>query len=362
MSTRSNGHNGRAKCHRKPKAIDVFAGCGGTTQGLRDAGFSVVGGIECDPLAVSTFRHNHKRIKIWDADIRDLEPADILADLKIKKGELALMAGCPPCQAFSSLRRLNGRRRVRDKESKDLVFDYLRFVEGLSPKVVLVENVPRLIDDYRFVEVRKRLRKLGYEGNPELFNASDYGVPQRRRRMVFIASRVGAIEYANPINPSERRTVRQTIENLPLAGTSGDELHDFPETRSEKVAALIAMIPRDGGSRTQLARKHQLACHHKCDGFKDVYGRMRWDDVAPTITGGCINPSKGRFLHPTEDRSITLREAALLQSFPADYYISLDRGKFAAAQLIGNAFPPAFVTAHARQIIDRLRLHEDKNP
>lgn len=357
MISRRNGKNGSVKCRRKPKAIDIFSGCGGTTQGLRDAGFSVVGGIECDPLAVLTFRGNHKRIRVWDQDIRKLDPAGILEDLKLEKGDLDLMAGCPPCQAFSALRRLNGRRRVRDKDSKDLVFDYLRFVEALFPKVVLVENVPRLIEDYRFGEVRSRLRRLGYEGEPCVFDAADFGVPQRRRRMVFIASRIGRIEYAKPIGKDKRKTVRETIESLPISGESGDPLHDFPEARSPKVAALIAMIPKDGGSRTQLGSRHQLECHRRCDGFKDVYGRMAWDDVAPTITGGCVNPSKGRFLHPRDDRSITLREAALLQSFPSNYHFSLERGKFAAALMIGNAFPPAFVKAHAKQVLETLRRH-----
>lgn len=173
--------------------------------------------------------------------------------------------------------------------------------------------------------------------------------------MIFIASRIGRIEYAEPVGEDDRKTVREAIECLSSPGESGDALHDCPETRSEKVAALIAMIPKDGGSRTQLGRKYQLKCHRKCDGFKDVYGRMAWDDIAPTITGGCVNPSKGRFLHPDEDRSITLREAALLQGFPPDYHFSLERGKFAAALMIGNAFPPAFVKAHSQQICEVLR-------
>lgn len=344
---------------RKPTAIDVFCGCGGTTQGLRDAGFSVVGGIECDHLAASTFRENHKRIRLWDNDIRDVTAKGVLKDLGMRRGQLDLIAACPPCQSFSAIRRLNGRRRIRDKATKDLVFDYLRLVEGMFPKTVMVENVPRLIDDYRFAEVRKRLRALGYEGRPYIFDAADFGVPQRRRRMVYIASRVGLVHYAQPLATSKRQTVRQAIATLPLPGESGDALHDFPERRSEKVAALISMIPKDGGSRTQLGTEYQLECHRRCDGFKDIYGRMAWDDVAPTITGGCINPSKGRFLHPDQDRCITLREAAMLQSFPHKYSFSLERGKFAAALLIGNAFPPAFVKAHALQI--RRRIHALRN-
>jgi DNA (cytosine-5)-methyltransferase 1 len=140
--------------------------------------------------------------------------------------------------------------------------------------------------------------------------------------------------------------VRQAIGALPPPGDSGDELHDLPEKRSEKVAQIIRAIPTNGGSRSALGSQ-QLECHKRIDGFKDVYGRMRWDDVAPTITGGCVNPSKGRFLHPDQNRTITLREALLLQGFPADYQISLARGKFAAAELIGNAIPPPMVASYA---------------
>ena len=247
------------------------------------------------------------------------------------------------------MRRLNGSRRVRDKASKDLVFDYLKFVEAMRPKVVLIENVPRLINDYRFNQVRRRLRALGYVGQPEIFNAADFGVPQRRRRMIFIASRVGEIEYAEP-SSAPRKTVRATIGSLPQAGKSGDPLHDLPEIRSPKVSRLIKKIPKNGGSRLALGKNSQLKCHKKCNGFKDVYGRMAWNTVSPTITSGCVNPSKGRFLHPEQHRSITLREAALLQSFPPRYSFSLIRGKFAVALMIGNAFPPIFVRPHAEQV------------
>jgi len=341
--------------NRKPKAIDMFCGCGGTTQGLRDAGFSVIGGVEKDALAVTTYRKNHRGTKVWDIDICNLEPKDLLQHHGLSRGELDLLTGCPPCQAFSSMRRLNGKRRVHDRSSKDLVLEYLRFVEGLNPKVVMIENVPRLIDDYRFNQVRKELRRLGFDGQPAIFNAADFGVPQRRKRMIYIASRVGKIEYAAPADKVNWATVRNTIGKMKSAGNSGDKLHDFPENRSPRIVELISKIPKDGGSRSALGKKKQLKCHRDCTGFKDVYGRMAWDKVAPTITGGCVNPSKGRFLHPDQDRAITLREAALLQSFPADYFFSLDNGKFAAALMIGNAFPPLFVKHHAIGIRKRLQ-------
>lgn len=342
---------------RKPKAIDMFCGCGGTTQGLKDAGFSVIAGVELDPLSIATYRANHKRTKVWDSDICDLTPQALLKHHGLCKGHLDLLTGCPPCQAFSSMRRLNGRRRIHDRESKDLVFEYLRFVEGLKPKVVMIENVPRLIDDYRFNQVRRRLWDLGYIGQPAIYDAADAGVPQRRRRMVYIASRVGEIEHPEPV--TYRQTVRDAIGNLRRPGRSGDPLHDLTESRSSRITDLIARIPKDGGSRSALGKRNQLKCHRSCDGFKDVYGRMAWDTVSPTITGGCVNPSKGRFLHPDQNRAITLREAALLQSFPPDYFVSLDRGKFAAALLIGNAFPPQFVRHHA--ILIRKRLQNGTN-
>lgn len=338
----------------KPTAIDLFCGCGGTTQGLKDAGFRVIAGVEVDSLAVETFRKNHPNVKVWNCYIQDLSAKALMKKLGLKPGELDLLAGCPPCQAFSSMRRLNGNRRVFDRQSKDLIFEYLRFVRSLRPKVIMIENVPRLRDDYRFNDIRKSLRGLGYIGDPEIFNAADHGVPQRRRRMVFIASRVGEIEYAEALEQGRRLTVRDTIATMPRPGRSGDPLHDLPENRSKKVRRLIAKIPKNGGSRISLGREHQLECHKSCDGFKDVYGRMAWDEVAPTITGGCFNPSKGRFLHPSQNRTITLREAALLQSFPQNYFFSLERGKSGAAQMIGNAFPPRFVESHALQIREHL--------
>lgn len=149
-------------------------------------------------------------------------------------------------------------------------------------------------------------------------------------------------------------TVRDTIGALAKAGRSGDPLHDCPETRGPRVLNLLVRVPKDGGSRSDLGSENQLACHQRCDGFKDVYGRMSWDDVAPTITSGCVNPSKGRFVHPDQNRSITLREAAMLQGFPRSYKFSLRRGKFAAAEMIGNALPPEFVKRHALQIRARV--------
>jgi DNA (cytosine-5)-methyltransferase 1 len=181
-----------------------------------------------------------------------------------------------------------------------------------------------------------------------VFDAAAYGVPQRRRRLVVVAGRCRSIPP--PPSTETRCTVRDAISRLQPSGASGDPLHDLPENRSQSVVNLIRTIPKDGGGRGALAKEQQLRCHRKTTGFKDVYGRMAWDRPAPTITGGCHNPSKGRFLHPEHDRAITLREAALLQSFPPGYQFSLRRGKLAAAAMIGNALPPRFVAAQATAI------------
>lgn len=148
-------------------------------------------------------------------------------------------------------------------------------------------------------------------------------------------------------------TVRSAIGKLGTSAMSTDPVHNHGERRSDVVRARIGGIPVNGGSRVSLAS--QLACHERTRGFHDIYGRMAWDAVAPTITSGCINPSKGRFLHPVEDRAITLREAALLQTFPLSYQFSMRKGKYAAAVLIGNALPPELVRRQAMALGDLLR-------
>jgi DNA (cytosine-5)-methyltransferase 1 len=169
--------------------------------------------------------------------------------------------------------------------------------------------------------------------------------------LILVAAKKARIEFAK-LAPS-KRTVKDAFSKLGKKSKT-DPLHKSHENRSKKVKDLIALIPRDGGSRLDLGRSHQLRCHKRCDGFKDVYGRMAWNDVSPTITGGCFNPSKGRFLHPTKNRAITLREAALLQSFPSHYFFSLARGKCNTAQMIGNALPPEFIKRHAKKIYSHL--------
>jgi DNA (cytosine-5)-methyltransferase 1 len=328
-------------------AIDLFSGCGGLTQGLKDAEFSVLAAVEIAPIPAETYKANHPEVKLFRSDIRTLTIDTLFEALVLSPGELDLLAGCPPCQGFSRIRNNNRSDRMDDPRNR-LIDEVLRLISGLLPKVVMLENVPDLARYTRYLKFKRALRRLGYVISEAVLDVANFGVPQRRKRLVFLASRLGSILH--PMPTDLRTTVRDAIGNLPPTHLSNDPLHNYAETRTERIRTLISAIPKDGGSRNSLSPRFTLRCHNKSDGFRDVYGRMRWDDVAPTITGGCVNPSKGRFLHPAEDRAITLREAALLQSFPSTYIFSLSRGKYVAAEMVGNALPPAFSKLQAEAI------------
>ncbi len=337
------------------KAIDLFCGAGGLTCGLIQAGFNVLAGIELEKIAAKTYKENYPDHLLLEKDIRKVNPNEVMASLKLDVGELDLLAGCPPCQGFSSHRTRNKSTSVDDFRN-DLIFDLMRFVRVFQPKVLMIENVPSLSKDKRIEAVILEIKEMGYiigRKTLQVKNTAAYGVPQRRKRMILIASKHGEIEEPDIIN--EPSTVRHAIYNFLPPGHGSDPLHDYMPDRTEKVQSIIKNIPKDGGSRSDLAKEFWLPCHiKKPDGYKDVYGRMAWDKVSPTITGGCTNPSKGRFLHPDQDRAITLREAAALQTFPYDYKFSLERGRDFAALMIGNALPPVFIRAHAAKIKEHL--------
>ena len=339
----------RVACpERRLTAIDLFSGCGGLTLGLRSAGFRVVGAVEIDPIAARVYEANH-HLKVRVNDIRDVAPSSLYQAQDFGRRRLDLLAGCPPCQGFSRMRTLNGASSIDDPRN-DLLCEFLRFAKVLRPHSIMMENVPGMATDPRFYRFCESLDRFGYVGQYRVMNAADYGVPQRRNRLIFLAGHRVRIPFGQasprPI------TVRDAIYGVPRAGDSGDYAHDIPERRTPRVMSMIRQIPKDGGSRRNLPAGLQLACHDRCGGFRDVYGRLAWSAVAPTITGGCFNPSKGRFLHPEEDRAITIREAALLQGFPIDYDFLGELGKEALARMVGNALPPPFVEAHSRSIHD----------
>jgi len=340
-------------------AIDLFCGCGGMTTGLRQAGFTVLAALDNDPLAVETYRMNHAGVYVVENDIRKVNPMIVAREAGVRRHALDLLAGCPPCQGFSSLRTHNGAHVVNDPRN-ELLFEFLRFVEALMPKAIMFENVPGLMNNPIFSEFCARLATIGYlSSEPQVLDAAEYGVPQRRRRLFMAAGLGFTIDLCSPLR--ECRSVRDTIGGLPIPGMSDDPLQDAPEHHSEEVLRRIRAIPKDGGSRLDLGRDQQLPCHQQCNGFKDIYGRLRWDGVAPTITSGCTNPSKGRFLHPEQDRALTVREAALLQSFPSTYEFSMRAGKAGASRMIGNAVPPEFARRQALQLRVALERQASKS-
>jgi len=332
-------------------AIDLFAGAGGLSTGLRVAGFDVRGAVELDPTSAATYRANHPSTHVVVRDIRSITGPWLLREVGLERGELDLLTGCPPCQGFSSLRTRRRATRSGDPRN-DLVQEVLRLIRSIRPRAVVLENVPGLAQNPRFSLLRSGLTRSGYSHDFTVVDATRYGVPQRRKRLVLLAlrgQRPVPVDWAAPTG-IVFRTVRDTIAQLPPAGGSGDPLHDAPERRSRNVLARIQATPKDGGSRRDVPEEFALDCHLASDGYSDVYGRMAWDSPSPTITSGCHNPSKGRFLHPQEDRAITLREAALLQTFPPSYQFDLSRGKEHVARQIGNAFPPRLIEPIATRL------------
>lgn len=339
------------KVTKRWTATDLFSGCGGLTDGLKSAGLKVVSAVELEPLAAETYKLNHPDTNLVPRDITKVEADELRPE---GGGKIHVVAGCPPCQGFSRVRRHNRPDAAADPRN-DLIGQFQKMVEGLEPDVVFLENVPGIENDSRFVKFVDWLKAEEYDVNWEKMELSEYGVPQRRWRVVVLAGKGFRIEM--PTKRKKPKTVRDAIEDLPLPADSHKPLHNQVTEYADHVMKRIKAVPKDGGSRSDWPDELKLECHETCDGFKDVYGRMAWDEPAPTITGGCINASKGRFLHPEQDRAITLFEAALLQSFRRSYKFSLSRGRYPAAEMIGNALPPAFAERVGERIIEALEKH-----
>lgn len=334
-------------------AIDLFSGCGGLTEGMHQAGLKTRVAIELVPEAVKAYKMNHPETTVIERDIRKVGAAEILRELEGRP--LHLLAGCPPCQGFSSIRRLNKAESVED-DRNNLVLEFLRMVTELNPFTIMMENVPGLKDYSVFKDVVEELKALNYNPKIHVVNVKDYGVPQNRKRLIMVGSILGDIDIAKPIN--QKVTVREIIGGLEKPEESSDYLHKSFTQHTPEVLERIKLTPHNGGSRKDLPEKYRLRCHSRTNiGFNDVYGRLRWDDYSTTITGGCMNPSKGRFLHPEQDRALTPREAAMLQSFPRDYKFPVDIPKSALALLIGNALPPKFSYIQSSNIVMHLEKY-----
>lgn len=298
----------------------------------------MVAAVENDRDAAATWRANHPGT-MFEEDIRSVEVARLAAC--IPEGQrLTLLKACPPCQGFSSLRGSE-----IDEDRNDLVLDTLRLVDALGPMAVLVENVPGLRNDGRFADLLAGLQQRGYGTQHYLVNASELGVPQRRRRLVVIAVD-GDVAAAPPESFDElipvdirRPTLNagEALVQLARDLTPGDSWHRWRQSK-QAVKDRISAVPI-GGSRLDLPEEHRLACHSKLTKSSALasYGRVKADAPAPTMTTRCTTPACGSFIHPTEHRGLSIREAATFQTFPATYAWS--GGYDSVERQIGNAVP-----------------------
>ena len=274
---------------KKPRAVDLFAGCGGLTAGLKRAGFEIVSAVEVDERTASTYLSNHPEVKLLQRDILSVTAEELLPK---DRGSIDLVVGCPPCQGFSRVRRRN-RPEASPDDRNDLVHEFGRLVEGLAPAAVFMENVPGIERDARFHDFLGRLEQMGYKVAWEILELSDYGIPQRRKRVVVLAGKGFSIPMPRPCR--KKRTVREAIGGLPPPRKSRNPLHRQVTQHDALMLERISAVPKNGGSRCSWPEQLRLACHDRFTGFQDVYGRMAWDEPAPTITGGCINEGCGWF-------------------------------------------------------------------
>lgn len=321
-------------------AVDLFAGAGGATQGLADAGFDVLASVESDPVAAESYRVNHPGVQLVEEDIRSVDPEELRVGLGVKRGALTLLKACPPCQAYSSI----GKGDPADPRN-DLVAEVWRFARAFSPRIVMLENVTGLARDERLPRLVRQLRAVGYSAKTYVLDATAFGVPQRRRRLIVVAVRDGVRELPASLvevlpewfGEGAMKTAGEALSLAARVDPDQDRLHR-PRVPSPAVAQRLAALPI-GGSRFDLSDEHRLDCHSRLD-RRDAtasYGRIRADAPAPTMTTRCTTPACGQFVHPTEPRALTLREAATIQTFPLTYTFRGGVGQ--VERQIGNAVP-----------------------
>lgn len=335
--------------------IDVFCGAGGLTYGLQKAGVSIVAGIDSDPRCEFPFTANNGA-RFIHADVRELGAADLTK--LYPSGATRLLAGCAPCRPFSPFRRGAGADNASHNEW-GLLGEFGRLVEELRPELVTMENVPDLASKRPFRNFVRLLHGLGYNVDSRSVYCPRLGIPQHRRRLVLVASLLGPIRVPDgSLPPGEYRTVRDAIASLPrlVAGATDprDRLHRARSVDDTNLRRLRASRP--GGSWHDWPKKLRAPCHQKKTGasYQSVYARMAWDEPAPTITTQAYNFGTGRFGHPEQDRSITLREAALLQTFPRRYRFVKPRERVFLARvgrLIGNAVPPRLAFFVGKELV-----------
>ncbi len=360
----------------KIKAIDLFSGCGGVSIGLTQAGFDVVCAVEIDGDAVKAYKGYHllKSVNVLQQDICEISGKDILFAGNINETELYLLAGCPPCQKFSMQNRIRNSDESKIDDVKKLLMEYKRIIQEIYPPFVLMENVPGIKSSFKGKILKEFISVLENEGGlsnqsyfvkADVVNAADYGVPQLRKRFVLHAVRKDIytqmqkdglnISLPQPTHSKEGKngtekwiTVKEAFEGLPKI-KAGERYNDgkiknhYCANLSDTNLKRMKIIRKKGGTRTALPPELVLKCHKTYSGHADVYGIMNPDMPAPTMTGGCLSYSKGRFGHPFENRAISVREAARIQTFPDDYIFGESLTK--AALEIGNAVPIKLVKA-----------------
>lgn len=327
------------------RVIDLFCGIGGLTHGLLKEGLDVVAGIDNDSACRFGYEYNNRSVFL-DRDIADVSARDINKLFGSKKHSIRVLAGCAPCQPFSKLNL----KQVTKKQLEPLG-KFSQLIDETKPDIVSMENVAGLADVKKypiFQNFIDTLEKNQYKYKYEVVDVSEYGVPQRRRRLVLLASRFGEIELIKRTHKNKKVTVRDVIKDLePIKDgeiSSKDPLH-----RARKLSSLnlrrIKATPHNGGNSDSWSDDLILDCHKKESGktySSTVYGRMRWDEPSPTMTTQCTGLGNGRYGHPEQDRAITLREAALFQTFPKDYqFVPPDTQVTTrhVARFIGNAVP-----------------------
>ncbi|MGI6659045.1 MAG: DNA cytosine methyltransferase [Dethiobacteraceae bacterium] len=368
----------------KPQAADLFAGAGGITQALKNAGFGITMAVEINPVFAQSYRLNHCRAELGEKDYlieKDIRKISYQQLEQFRNtlpgGELDLLAGCPPCQGFSKQMKYK-RGSITDKRNY-LTFSIMKFVKVLKPKYIFLENVPGFADSIIWQKIKKLLH-TGPRGYPkykiryEIVDAASLGVPQRRRRFVLVCKRLDLCKNSNlediteipfpqfrdkPVTLGEYFAKFDLPQPLPLDKAPTDELHKH--SRLGEINLLRLKHTPEGKGREswpehdpETGKRLWLKCHDNSKiGYADVYGRMSFNSVAPTLTGGCLNISKGRFAHPVENRPITAREAALIQTFPIDYKFVGTWGEIGLQ--IGNAVPVKMGEAFFAAIMDDIR-------
>lgn len=343
------------------EAIDLFCGAGGLTYGLAKAGVDVKLGIDLDPSCKYPYTKNNKAIFL-EKDVGLLTGAELAK--YFSPGATKLLAGCAPCQPFSSLR--HGEDTSGDKKWS-LLIQFARLVKELQPEFVTMENVPGVSKHLPYSQFVKSLSRMGYRFESKVLNCADFGLAQDRKRFVLIASKLGPIRVPTG-SPDVRKTVKDVIGKLPAlnAGEScvKDPLHKARALTPLNLKRVHHSKP--GGNWTDWPEELMLDCHKKATGksFKSVYGRMSWNKVAPTMTTQASNLGTGRFIHPDQHRAISLREAAMLQSFPKSYKFAKtaeDCSFVKVGRLIGNAVPPALGLAIGKAFQKHLQAFEQNN-